>query len=113
MLFPTFLRKLFTVLFSANGQGPTSGWPRRRGADQPLARGPLGGRRQRLLLCRSSRQAPPGCRPFLQVLEDRWLPSGTAVLTVNSLADTSVSDHSNTSNQLTLRDAILLTNGSL
>ena len=46
----------------------------------------------------------------MEVLEDRMAP---AVLTVNSLADTSVVDGSNSSGLLTLRDAILVENGTL
>src|SRR5262249_11595667 len=49
-------------------------------------------------------------RPLIEQLEDRIL---LALFTVNSLADTSVIDGSNTSGLLTLRDAILVENGTL
>ncbi len=50
------------------------------------------------------------CRLFVEVLEARLAP---ALFTVNSLADTSVLDSSNSSGLLTLRDAILVENGTL
>ncbi len=49
-------------------------------------------------------------RLFVEVLEARLAP---ALFTVNSLADTSVLDSSNSSGLLTLRDAILVENGTL
>ena len=49
-----------------------------------------------------------GCaHPRLEALEDRVVPTAS-ILTVNSLADTT-----NSGNVLTLRDAVLLTNGGL